>query len=89
MISREVEVLPIVSHPIDLEADVTSQFDEGGDASEEGGGPARFQYNHVGVYEERAFAEDVGVEVPIGNAGEDGATGTSADAIKGGTGEGA
>jgi hypothetical protein len=89
LIPREIKVLAVVPHPIDLEADFTTQFNKRGDASEEGGGTARFEYNHVGVDEEGTLAEDVSVQVAVGYAGEDSAAGAGADAIEVGSGEGA
>mmetsp|Transcript_25060 Transcript_25060/g.52702 ORF Transcript_25060/g.52702 Transcript_25060/m.52702 type:complete len:331 (+) Transcript_25060:845-1837(+) len=82
LISRKVEVLAIVSQPVDFQTDATSQFNKSGNATQEGGGSTSLEHDHVGVHEERTLGKDVGVEVAVGHLRENGAPRTLADTIE-------
>ncbi len=49
LISGKVEVLAAVSNPINLQSQFEPEIDQDGDASQKGGRPAGFQYQHVGI----------------------------------------
>lgn len=82
LIPREVKVLAIVTEPVNLEANLASELNKRGDTTKKSRRAASFENNHIGVDEQGALAEDVGVEIAVGNAGENGAAGTSADPIE-------
>jgi hypothetical protein len=88
LIPREVKVLAIVTDPINLEANLASELNKRVDTTKKSRRAASFENNHVGIDEQGALAEDVGVEIAVGNAGENGAAGTSADPVQVGSGKG-
>jgi hypothetical protein len=73
LIARKVEILPAVTHPINLEAQKLSKLDQNGNASKQRSSSASLKHHHVRIDKERRLREHISIQVLVGDAREDGA----------------
>mmetsp|Transcript_11482 Transcript_11482/g.27074 ORF Transcript_11482/g.27074 Transcript_11482/m.27074 type:complete len:200 (+) Transcript_11482:874-1473(+) len=82
LVTGEAKIFAAISHPVQFQSQTTAQLDEDGKAAEEGSRTARLEDEHVGIDEEGALGQDVGIEVLVADVGEDGAPRPGADSIQ-------
>jgi hypothetical protein len=73
LVARKVEILPAVTHPINLEAQKLSKLDQNGNASKQRSSSASLKHHHVRIDKERRLREHISIQVLVGDAREDGA----------------